>query len=70
MLIGFVGFLQRIYKTKKPRQQTRRPITGTWSEFKAAILLNITLDPKRKIHLVESTMSRVKGEEGWRNGPI
>jgi hypothetical protein len=47
---------------------------------------NITLDPheentsggiyyvrgggRRKIHLVESTMSGVKGKEGWRNGPI
>ncbi len=33
---------QRIYKTKKPRQRTRRPKTGPWSEFNAAILLNIT----------------------------
>jgi hypothetical protein len=32
---------QRIYKTKKPRQRTRRPKTGPWSEFNPAILLNI-----------------------------
>jgi hypothetical protein len=32
---------QRIYKTKKPRQRTRRPKTGPWSKFNAAILLNI-----------------------------
>jgi hypothetical protein len=25
---------------------------------------------RRKIHLVECTMSGTKGEEGWRNGPI
>ncbi len=36
---------QRIYKTKKPRQRTRRPKTGPCSEVNAAILVNITLDP-------------------------
>jgi hypothetical protein len=36
------GPYQRIYKTKKPRQRTRRPKAGPWSEFNAAILLNIT----------------------------
>ncbi len=40
-----VHIIQRIYKTKKPRQRMRRPKTGPWSEFNAAILLIITLDP-------------------------
>ncbi len=80
------GEAQRIFKTKKLRQRTRRPKTGPWSEFNPAILLNITLGPheentsggiyyvrgvgRRKIHLVESTMAVVKGKEGWRNGPV
>jgi hypothetical protein len=52
------GLEQRIYQTKKPRQRTRRPKTGPWSEFNAAILLNITLDPHEEntVHLVESTI--------------
>ncbi len=32
---------QRIYQIKKPRRRTRRPKTGLWLEFNAAILLNI-----------------------------
>ncbi len=56
------GVNQRIYKTKKTRQRTRRPKTGPCSEFNAATFLNITLDSQRKIHLVESTMAG--GEEG------
>ncbi len=40
-----MGLNQRIYKTKKPRQRTRRPKTGPWSECNSAILLNVTLDP-------------------------
>jgi hypothetical protein len=78
--VGAYGLHQRIYKTKKPRQRTRRPKTGPWSEFNVAILLNIwsaitplsfsfdTMDPS--LSWGGATMSGVKGEEGWRNGPI
>jgi hypothetical protein len=64
------GQLQRIYKTKKPRQQTRWPKTGPWAEFNPAILLNIwsaiippsfsfdTMDPSLswEVHFVDSYM--------------